>query len=171
MEYLYLKLWLELFILNICVIIFGPSDELFLKVISFTYTVVAIYPVKNTLYLMAVLNIMAWFKIVKTFDYIGDHLFFYLYIIIIFGTPVIAIIVIIIYKMFKRHKRNIISIPMLTHPIIVISDPLELCVICCEEYTSSMKVMILPCNHTFHSLCISKWSITNNTCPMCRSIF
>lgn len=45
------------------------------------------------------------------------------------------------------------------------------CSICFESNITSSSGGALPCKHTFHNECISKWfeiSINNHTCPCCR---
>jgi len=44
------------------------------------------------------------------------------------------------------------------------------CTICMETFSKSQKVIELPCNHVFHSGCISKWFEAKNTCPNCRLV-
>ena len=48
------------------------------------------------------------------------------------------------------------------------------CSICIEEFVDSDKVVITPCNHIFHKICINNWLIKNNNeikCPNCNHIF
>lgn len=40
------------------------------------------------------------------------------------------------------------------------------CSIC---MSSSDDTVILPCNHTFHMGCISRWYMRSNSCPNCRA--
>jgi len=42
------------------------------------------------------------------------------------------------------------------------------CVVCLEPYEKEDEISKLPCNHIFHYKCISKWVLTNQTCPLCR---
>lgn len=42
------------------------------------------------------------------------------------------------------------------------------CSICYEEFNDDSSVSILKCKHTFHTGCIKKWGVRNNTCPICR---
>lgn len=41
------------------------------------------------------------------------------------------------------------------------------CPIC---YDVSCFTCVYPCMHTFCKPCITKWMLTNFTCPMCRQI-
>jgi hypothetical protein len=45
------------------------------------------------------------------------------------------------------------------------------CIICFNDYCSEDKAnskALLDCGHSFHSLCISKWMVLQNYCPLCR---
>ena len=50
-------------------------------------------------------------------------------------------------------------------------DITELCVICLEEYSIEDNILILDCNHYYHSECLINWFKKNPlyTCPLCRS--
>jgi len=41
------------------------------------------------------------------------------------------------------------------------------CVICLDKKDNEMET--LPCNHSFHKVCIDRWR-HNNTCPICREV-
>ncbi|VDL83124.1 unnamed protein product, partial [Nippostrongylus brasiliensis] len=41
------------------------------------------------------------------------------------------------------------------------------CVICTSMFSSN-NISALPCGHTFHFACISKWVERSKTCPICR---
>ncbi|MCL7029877.1 hypothetical protein MKW94_028641 [Papaver nudicaule] len=43
------------------------------------------------------------------------------------------------------------------------------CVICQTEYEDEEQVMTLPCDHTYHSECISKWLQIKKVCAICNS--
>ncbi|KAL6970779.1 RING-type E3 ubiquitin transferase [Sarracenia purpurea var. burkii] len=44
------------------------------------------------------------------------------------------------------------------------------CVICLEDFKDGDLCQILPsCHHAFHSSCVKRWLINNQTCPNCRS--
>ncbi|GKV29005.1 hypothetical protein SLEP1_g37988 [Rubroshorea leprosula] len=42
------------------------------------------------------------------------------------------------------------------------------CCICLSQYLEGAELHILPCNHHFHSQCVSKWLRINATCPLCK---
>ncbi|KAI4357543.1 hypothetical protein L6164_001483 [Bauhinia variegata] len=42
------------------------------------------------------------------------------------------------------------------------------CCICLTSYEDGVELHALPCNHHFHSTCISKWLRMNATCPLCK---
>lgn len=46
----------------------------------------------------------------------------------------------------------------------------ESCVICLEDFKDTDKVIMLRCNHLFHSVCIPEWLRQQNpSCPTCRA--
>jgi E3 ubiquitin-protein ligase RNF115/126 len=45
------------------------------------------------------------------------------------------------------------------------------CAVCKVEYTEGEEVILLPCDHLFHSECIKTWLRMHNTCPICRYEF
>ena len=45
----------------------------------------------------------------------------------------------------------------------------EQCSICLKEYIEENQVLYLPCSHLFHSICILKWLLNNNKCPICQT--
>jgi len=49
----------------------------------------------------------------------------------------------------------------------------EECVICLESFGPDEMVTPLPCDkrHYFHSKCIEEWSLNNNTCPLCKTVY
>jgi len=42
------------------------------------------------------------------------------------------------------------------------------CEICQSEYETADNVLVLPCNHFYHQLCIGRWLSKHTTCPTCR---
>ena len=54
----------------------------------------------------------------------------------------------------KSEKENLVEFPK--------------CTICLNEITEDMEVILLPCEHIFHSKCITLWLKIHNTCPLCR---
>ncbi|KAK6136225.1 hypothetical protein DH2020_030057 [Rehmannia glutinosa] len=46
---------------------------------------------------------------------------------------------------------------------------METCPICLHSLTISTQITHVPkCNHVFHTHCIAKWLLKNNSCPLCR---
>jgi len=44
----------------------------------------------------------------------------------------------------------------------------KICSICYEDYSIAMRVMRLPCGHSFHRECLGQWIETHRSCPDCR---
>jgi len=42
------------------------------------------------------------------------------------------------------------------------------CPICLEFFEENKKIMLLPCEHGFHSKCIGRWIVKSDSCPICR---
>lgn len=42
------------------------------------------------------------------------------------------------------------------------------CPVCYDSLTTG--VYKTPCGHAFHKKCMTRWTETNNTCPMCRGV-
>jgi len=42
------------------------------------------------------------------------------------------------------------------------------CAICKETFVKDEKLIILTCNHKYHTTCIIPWLKLHNTCPVCR---
>ena len=42
------------------------------------------------------------------------------------------------------------------------------CSICFEEFTKDSQIVITPCNHVYHVVCINQWYHRSHTCPVCR---
>lgn len=54
---------------------------------------------------------------------------------------------------------------------VFMNDGDEMCSICHEGYIEPFKAgRRLPCQHTFHFLCIDGWFHENKTCPLCRGV-
>ena len=47
----------------------------------------------------------------------------------------------------------------------------ETCVICYDDFVNGVEMIILPCNHPFHSECISTWLKSSKVCPLCKASF
>ena len=41
--------------------------------------------------------------------------------------------------------------------------------ICISDYVDGGELMVLPCQHSFHSSCVQHWLRQNTTCPVCRT--
>ncbi|GAV77603.1 zf-RING_2 domain-containing protein/zf-RING_3 domain-containing protein [Cephalotus follicularis] len=63
------------------------------------------------------------------------------------------------------------SIPSfkITSSLLDQEDPVILCAICKEQFLLDAIVKRLPCNHLYHSDCITPWLHLHNSCPLCRS--
>ena len=44
------------------------------------------------------------------------------------------------------------------------------CPICITEYKEGEIGGVLPCQHSFHDLCLRTWIDENRTCPLCRLV-
>jgi hypothetical protein len=46
------------------------------------------------------------------------------------------------------------------------------CAVCLEDYEDpEVKVVVLPCNHVFHSACVGRWLCKGSKCcPLCKAI-
>ena len=43
------------------------------------------------------------------------------------------------------------------------------CAICIEDFKDDDKVIVIDCNHIFHTNCITEWSYYKTDCPVCRT--
>lgn len=64
-------------------------------------------------------------------------------------------------RIVKRNENTRVNIPRTQNEVYD-------CTICMEKIDSTDK-KILTCNHKFHTNCINKWLLENNTCPICRT--
>lgn len=45
----------------------------------------------------------------------------------------------------------------------------QMCVICQEDYMDGEAVKTLPCHHSFHDACVSRWLLEEkSSCPLCK---
>ncbi|PIN08752.1 hypothetical protein CDL12_18672 [Handroanthus impetiginosus] len=51
-----------------------------------------------------------------------------------------------------------------------ISQILEPCCICQEDYITGDDLGVLDCGHEFHTICIKQWLILKNLCPICKMV-
>jgi len=42
------------------------------------------------------------------------------------------------------------------------------CQICTDQYDAEKPIAAMPCGHTFHDDCLSRWLLTTRNCPSCR---
>lgn len=42
------------------------------------------------------------------------------------------------------------------------------CPVCCESFDIGAQLVVLPCQHVYHELCIVPWLQRTHTCPLCR---
>ena len=42
-----------------------------------------------------------------------------------------------------------------------------ICLVCQMDYEANDRLVILPCAHTFHAACVSRWLEKKPTCPSC----
>ncbi|XP_069371363.1 E3 ubiquitin-protein ligase RNF139-like [Paralichthys olivaceus] len=70
-------------------------------------------------------------------------------------------------KKFINHRRALKKIEVLPE---ISGDQLrdinDSCAICHQEFATSAR--ITPCHHYFHAVCMRKWLIIQNTCPICH---
>ena len=45
----------------------------------------------------------------------------------------------------------------------------ETCVICYDDFVNGVEIIILPCEHPFHSECIGTWLESSKLCPLCKA--
>lgn len=65
------------------------------------------------------------------------------------------------------NKEALDKLPTTTPPQQVL-DANESCIICFETYKPDDQCKKLPCEHLFHTDCISKWLSMHGNCPICR---
>uniref|UniRef100_A0A8C5WJ51 RING-type domain-containing protein n=1 Tax=Leptobrachium leishanense TaxID=445787 RepID=A0A8C5WJ51_9ANUR len=46
----------------------------------------------------------------------------------------------------------------------------HLCAVCLEDFKVKEELGLCPCNHAFHSKCLTKWLEVRNSCPMCNKM-
>ena len=58
--------------------------------------------------------------------------------------------------------------PALQHP--ASSSEEDQCAVCLSEFKTGDMCRRLPCQHTFHTLCVDPWLLRASTCPICRKL-
>ena len=44
----------------------------------------------------------------------------------------------------------------------------DVCPICIEEYSNGDDLVLCPCRHAYHRLCLESWLRVKNLCPLCK---
>ena len=84
-------------------------------------------------------------------------------LIIVYSFLTICVIIIfssIIYYLFLRYRHN--------KRKRMVNDKCLECSICLDLISKDIIIYKLECNHKFHQTCINKWTMINNSCPLCR---
>ena len=77
-------------------------------------------------------------------------------------------------EIVDNRRQSILSEYLLSHEEIISEEFEESgqltneCTICLEEFSPRQICITLPCNHKFHSHCITEWLHKELTCPNCR---
>ncbi|XP_003724488.1 RING finger protein 24 [Strongylocentrotus purpuratus] len=45
----------------------------------------------------------------------------------------------------------------------------DACAVCLEEFILGERVGQCPCKHNFHTVCVSRWLDSHETCPICQT--
>jgi E3 ubiquitin-protein ligase BIG BROTHER-like protein len=71
----------------------------------------------------------------------------------------------------EKRGLSINDIPSCLHPckckLVDSKNSIDRCVICQVEYEEGEALFALPCEHPYHSECISKWLQIKKACPIC----
>ena len=71
---------------------------------------------------------------------------------------------------YEDEKIYLITINDSKNNLIIISEE-DQCAICMEQFLDEKNSVLKlnKCNHLFHKDCIRKWTLDNQTCPICRT--
>lgn len=47
-------------------------------------------------------------------------------------------------------------------------DLIDDCVICLQSYNADEFLLVLPCRHYFHEMCLHEWVLRHHVCPLCK---
>ncbi|OIW05361.1 hypothetical protein TanjilG_28826 [Lupinus angustifolius] len=70
----------------------------------------------------------------------------------------------------KPRASETVPVIVVTESLLLNLDPngVVLCAVCKDDIAVNDKAMILPCNHLYHSDCITPWLLNHDSCPLCR---
>ncbi|KAL5697529.1 RING-type E3 ubiquitin transferase [Ranunculus cassubicifolius] len=69
-----------------------------------------------------------------------------------------------------QKSSTISQIESLVSGMPTVSTIVGVCMICMDEFNVEEEngAKEMPCSHTYHPTCISKWLFQYNSCPLCR---
>lgn len=65
-------------------------------------------------------------------------------------------------------KEDIESLPRISVTQAMVDDGVD-CAVCKDDLLLGIEVAVLPCKHSYHFDCVSKWLVEHDTCPICRN--
>ena len=60
------------------------------------------------------------------------------------------------------------SLPPSLSPMLRMTKREKECAICQDDFECGHRVLRLPCRHTYHDECVTKWLEQHSSCPVCR---
>ncbi|CAL0310833.1 unnamed protein product [Lupinus luteus] len=70
----------------------------------------------------------------------------------------------------KPRASETVPVIAVTSSLLLNLDPngVVLCAVCKDDIAVNDNAMTLPCNHLYHSDCITPWLLNHDSCPLCR---
>ncbi|KAE9621463.1 hypothetical protein Lal_00042069 [Lupinus albus] len=70
----------------------------------------------------------------------------------------------------KPRASETVPVIAVTSSLLLNLDPngVVLCAVCKDDIAVNDNAKILPCNHLYHSDCITPWLLSHDSCPLCR---